>query len=254
MGALLEIADLRRSFGGVRALDGVRVAIEAGRLTGLIGPNGAGKTTLFHVVSGLLQPEAGRVVFDGQDITGWKPERVTARGLVRSFQIARGFPKLTVFDHLMIYGTAQPGESLWRAIIGGEDMRRRERALAEQAWEIARRLNLIAVIDHPVTRISGGQKKLLEIGRALMARPKLILLDEPVAGVNPVLAEEIADHLKSLVAEGITILLIEHDMALIERVCEQVVVMAQGKDLATGRFDEVRENSAVQDAYLGGRR
>lgn len=254
MTAMLDISDLRRSFGGVKALDGASIAIEGGRLTGLIGPNGAGKTTLFNVVSGLIRPEAGRIAFDGVDITGWKPERITARGLVRTFQIARGFPKLTVFDHLMIYGPAQPGESLWRAAVSGEPVWRRERALAEQAWSIARRLNLAAVIDNAVTEISGGQKKLLEIGRALMAGPKMILLDEPAAGVNPSLAEQIADHLQALVAEGITILLIEHDMALIERVCEHVIVMAEGKDLVAGRFDDVREDARVQDAYLGRKR
>jgi len=254
MTALLDISGLKRNFGGVKALDGASLRVEAGRLTGLIGPNGAGKTTLFNVVSGLLRPESGHIAFDGGDITGWKPERITARGLVRSFQIARGFPKLTVFDHLMIYGPAQPGEQLWRAAVGGEPVWRRERALAEQAWSIARRLNLAAVIDNPVTQISGGQKKLLEIGRALMAGPKMILLDEPAAGVNPALVEHIADHLQALVAEGITILLIEHDMALIERVCEHVIVMAEGKDLISGRFEELREDARVQDAYLGRKR
>jgi len=254
MAGLLDISGLRRSFGGVKALDGATLSVEAGRLTGLIGPNGAGKTTLFNVVSGLLRPEAGRIAFDGIDITAWKPERITARGLVRTFQIARGFPKLTVFDHLMIYGPAQPGENLWRACVGGEPVWRRERALAEQAWAIVTRLSLAAVVDHPVTQISGGQKKLLEIGRALMAHPKMILLDEPAAGVNPALAEKIADHLQELVAEGITILLIEHDMALIERVCEHVIVMAEGKDLIAGRFEELREDARVQDAYLGRKR
>ena len=254
MAALLDISGLRRSFGGVKALDGATICVEAGRLTGLIGPNGAGKTTLFNIVSGLLRPDDGRIAFDGIDITAWKPERITARGLVRTFQIARGFPRLTVFDHLMIYGPAQPGESLWRACVGGEPVWRRERALAEQAWAIVKRLNLGAVVDHPVTQISGGQKKLLEIGRALMAAPKMILLDEPAAGVNPSLAEKIADHLQELVAEGITVLLIEHDMALIERVCEHVIVMAEGKDLIAGRFDELREDARVQDAYLGRKR
>ncbi len=251
---MLDISGLKRSFGGVKALDGATLRVEGGRLTGLIGPNGAGKTTLFNVISGLLRPEGGRIAFDGADITGWKPERITARGLVRTFQIARGFPKLTVFDHLMIYGPEQPGERLWRATVGGEPVWRRERALAEQAWAIAQRLNLVAVIDNPVTQISGGQKKLLEIGRALMAGPKMILLDEPAAGVNPTLAEHIADHLQALVAQGITILLIEHDMALIERVCEHVIVMAEGKDLVAGRFEELREDARVQDAYLGRKR
>ena len=171
-----------------------------------------------------------------------------AAGMVRSFQIARGFPRLTVFEHLMLYDQHNPGERLVNALLG----RHREKEIAERALTTARRLKLDHIIDHRVTEISGGQKKLLEIGRCLMAGSRLLLLDEPVAGVNPRLAEEIGDQLRTLVAEGLTILLIEHDMALVERIADHVVVMARGRRLAEGTFKALRENQAVQDAYLGG--
>jgi ABC-type branched-subunit amino acid transport system ATPase component len=154
----------------------------------------------------------------------------------------------------MVYGAQQPGEQIVTALTGSASARKREAQLAEKALSIAARLRLSHALDSKVTDLSGGQKKLLEIGRALMAEPRMILFDEPAAGVNPTLAEEIGDHLLSLVADGMTVLLIEHDMALIERICERVIVMAQGRTLAEGSFDEVRENREVQDAYLGGRR
>lgn len=253
-GDALAIRDLRLSFGGLKALDGVSFEVAPGEITGLIGPNGAGKTTLFNVVTGLLKPNAGAVKLGSRDVTGWPPQRLTRAGLVRTFQIARGFPKLTVFEHLMVYGPRQPGERLGAALVGTADVRRREAELAEGALAVARRLRLDHLLDNRVTALSGGQKKLLEIGRALMAEPALLLLDEPAAGVNPTLAEEIGDQLRAIVAEGRTILLIEHDMALVERVCDRVVVMALGRTLAQGSFDAVRGNEDVQAAYLGGRR
>lgn len=250
----LTVEGVRLAFGGLKALDGASFRIQPGIVTGLIGPNGAGKTTMFNVISGLYQSDAGKITFMGHSIERMRPHLITRLGLVRTFQIARGFPKLTVFEHLMVYGAQQPGEGIATALLGSAQARRREAELAEKALSIASRLRLSHVIDNKVTDLSGGQKKLLEIGRALMAEPRMILFDEPAAGVNPTLAEEIGDHLLSLVSEGMTVLLIEHDMALIERICERVIVMAQGRTLAEGTFDEVRENHEVQDAYLGGRR
>ncbi len=251
---ILSVEDVHLAFGGLRALDGVSFAIAPGRLTALIGPNGAGKTTLFNVISGLLRADAGAVRLRGRNLLGLRPHRIAALGMMRSFQIARGFPKLTVFEHLMLYGRDQPGESWPLALLNTRAVRLREGALAEQALAVARRLRLSHVLDNPVTALSGGQKKLLEIGRALMAEPKIILLDEPAAGVNPTLAEEIGDGLRAIIAEGRTILMVEHDMALVERISDHVVVMAAGRTLAEGSFDAVREDQAVQDAYLGGRR
>ena len=254
IGPLLEVRDLRRSFYGVRALDGVDLVVEPGTITGLIGPNGAGKTTLFNCVTGLVPPEAGRVLLGGTDITGWRADRVTQAGLVRTFQIARGFPRLSVLENLLLYGDRQPGENLVRAIVGRDAVSRRESELTERALVVARRLNLLRVVNAPASDLSGGQKKLLELGRALMTDPQLILLDEPIAGVNPTLAGEIAEHLQTLRAEGLTFLIIEHHLDLIARLCRPVIVMAEGRHLAEGSFAEVAADPRVQEAYMGRRR
>ena len=248
---MLAVQDLRRSFYGVPVLQGMSLTVQAGSITGLIGPNGAGKSTLFNVISGLLRPESGSVSLQGRDITGAAPERLVRAGLVRTFQLARGFPKMSVFQHLMLYAPRQPGEHMLAALFGSRAAREWEQANAEQAWSVARRLRLEHVLDNPITALSGGQKKLVEIGRALMASPSLILLDEPMAGVNPTLSAQIADHLLTLHAEGMTICLIEHDMSLIRRLCDPVVVLAEGRLLTAGSFAEVVEDERVQEAYLG---
>ncbi len=248
---LLEICCLTRSYYGVHALRGVRMTVQAGRITGLIGPNGAGKTTLFNCLSGLVPPDAGSVQFNGQVITGWRPDRVTAAGLVRSFQIARGFPRLTVLENLLLYGPRQPAEHILPALLRTVAARHREAALRERAHVIAQRLNLTRVLHHRAVDLSGGQKKLLEIGRALMAEPTLLLLDEPVAGVNPTLAREIGEHLRSLRADGISVLLIEHHLDTIAALCDPVIVMAEGRYLCEGTFDKVANDPMVQQAYMG---
>jgi ABC-type branched-subunit amino acid transport system ATPase component len=250
---LLDIKNLRRAFYGLEVLRGVDMAVRPGGITGLIGPNGAGKTTLFNVVSGLVPPDAGSIRFEGREIARKAPDVVSRAGLVRTFQVARGFPKLSVFQHLMLYGRDQPGESLWQAIVGTRAARECEAALAERAWETARFLRLDALIDNPATALSGGQKKLLEIGRALMAEPKLVLLDEPTAGVNPTLQNEIGERLLELPKRGISVLLIEHDMGFIAQLCDPVIVMAEGQVLTEGSFDAVRADHRVREAYLGKR-
>jgi len=252
-GARLALAGIGKSFRGLRAVHDVSFSVPAGAIHALIGPNGAGKTTLFNVVSGLVPPDAGSIRLDGEEIAGWAPDAISRRGLVRTFQVARGFPKLSVFQHLMLYGRDQPGESLWQAIVGTKAARDREAALAERAWETARFLKLDHLIDNPATALSGGQKKLLEIGRALMAEPRLVLLDEPTAGVNPTLQNEIGERLLELPRRGITVLLIEHDMGFIARLCNPVIVMAEGQVLTQGTFDEVRNDHRVREAYLGRR-
>jgi ABC-type branched-subunit amino acid transport system ATPase component len=251
---LLEVRGLTRSYYGVHALRGVDLSVEAGRITGLIGPNGAGKTTLFNCVSGLVPPDAGSVGFAGLTITGWRPDRITGAGLVRTFQIARGFPRLSVLENLLLYGTRQRGERLVQAVLRSPGARRREVELRERARAIAQRLNLARVLDHRAGDLSGGQKKLLEIGCALMAEPKLLLLDEPVAGVNPTLAREIGDHLRGLLADGISVLLIEHHMDTIAALCDPVIVMAEGRHLRQGSFAELASDPVVQEAYMGRRR
>jgi branched-chain amino acid transport system ATP-binding protein/neutral amino acid transport system ATP-binding protein len=250
---LLEVRDLVRSFYGVHALDGVHLRVEPHRITGLIGPNGAGKTTLFNCISGVVVPHSGTVAFAGHDITGWRADRIASAGLVRTFQIARGFPRLSVYENLLLYGARQPGEQAWRALLRLRGAARRESELMQSAYRVAHRLNLVRVLNDAAANLSGGQKKLLEIGRVLMASPRLILLDEPVAGVNPSLTREIALHLRSLVDEGLTVLLIEHHMDTIAQLCDHVVVLAEGRNLAEGSFAAVAADAAVQEAYMGRR-
>ena len=252
--ALLEVRDVTRHFYGVHALNGVDLSVAAGGITGLIGPNGAGKTTLFNCLSGVVPPSTGRILFDGVDITGWRPDQITRAGLVRTFQIARGCPRLTVRENLLLYGAAQPGEGVLAALLRTRAMLAREAALQDRAAAIAQRLRLSHVLDNPAAALSGGQKKLLEIGRALMTEPKLILLDEPLAGVNPTLSREIGERLREIVADGITLVLIEHQMDMIARLCDHVIVMAEGRRLTEGSFEQVAADDAVQDAYMGGKR
>jgi ABC-type branched-subunit amino acid transport system ATPase component len=250
MDRLLSVSGLTRSFYGVAALRGVDFDVRAGTITALIGPNGAGKTTTFQCITGVVPPDGGRVVFDGQDITGWRADRITRAGLTRTFQIARGIPRLTVLENLLLYAQNQPGEKLVRALFGGGRTRPDD---LSRAREVAAWLNLARVAEQPASALSGGQKKLLEIGRALMTGAKMILLDEPIAGVNPTLAEEIAEKIRLLCREGLTFLVIEHHMDLIARLCDPVIVMAEGRRLIEGSFAEVVSDPAVQEAYMGRR-
>ncbi|MGH7104283.1 MAG: ABC transporter ATP-binding protein [Acetobacteraceae bacterium] len=248
---LLSVRALARSFYGVKALQGADFDVTRGTITALIGPNGAGKTTAFQCISGVIAPEDGSVVFAGADITGWPADRVSRAGLVRTFQIARGIPRLSVIENLLLYARDLPAERVWAALAGlGRTAERRAR---DRAIGILRRLDLLPLANEAAGALSGGQKKLLEIGRALMAEPRLVLLDEPIAGVNPALAERIGEHLESLRAEGITFLVIEHHMDMIARLCDPVIVMAEGRTLMVGTFATIAANRAVQEAYLGGR-
>jgi branched-chain amino acid transport system ATP-binding protein/neutral amino acid transport system ATP-binding protein len=251
--ALLQVKGLRRRFGGVTALDGADLVVEAGRITGLIGPNGAGKTTLFNAVTGALRPNAGSVYFDRIDVTGWRPDRLAEVGLSRTFQIARGLAELTVMENLMLYGKHQPGETFASAVLRPAAARAREEELRQRALAVARELDILEVGDDRAIDLSGGQKKLLELGRALMAEPKLILLDEPAAGINPTLARRLAAHILALKARGITFLIIEHNMGLVAELCDHVVVLVAGKPFAQGRFAELRADRRVQEAYMGHR-
>ena len=252
MTALLSVRGLTRSFYGVQALDGLDLDVATGTITALIGPNGAGKTTAFQCVSGVVRPGGGSVQLAGQDITGWRPDRITRAGLTRTFQIARGIPRLSVLENLLLYAQHLPGQGLLPALFGRG--RHAEQAALARAWTVCRRLNLLRVANNPAGALSGGQKKLLEIGRALMAEPRLILLDEPIAGVNPTLAEEIADRIRALREDGTTFLVIEHHMDLVARLCDPVIVMAEGRRLTEGHFGQVQDDPAVQEAYMGRRR
>ena len=250
---LLEVRQLRRSFGGVVALAGADLAVAEGSITGLIGPNGAGKTTLFNAVTGALRPDAGSVLFAGQDVTGWRPDQLARVGMARTFQIARGLAGMTVLENLLVYGKDQPGESFLAAVLRPPAARQREEALRGKAIEVLRRLDILPVADNRAADLSGGQKKLLELGRVLMSDPRLIMVDEPAAGVNPTLARRIASHILDLRRGGITFLLIEHNMGLVAELCDRVVVLAEGRNLAEGSFAEIRSDARVQSAYLGQR-
>jgi len=250
--ALLEVKGLRRRFGGVTALDGADLTVEPGRITGLIGPNGAGKTTLFNAVTGALKPNDGTVMFDGQNVTGWRPDRLAAVGLSRTFQIARGLAQLTVIENLMLYGKHQPGETFCAALLRPKKAIAREEELRMRAIAVARELDLLHVGDNRAIDLSGGQKKLLELGRALMAEPKLIMLDEPAAGINPTLVKKLGEHILALKARGITFLIIEH-MGLVAALCDHVVVLVRGRRFTEGKFADLRHDPRVQEAYMGHR-
>ncbi len=220
-------------------------------ITGFIGPNGAGKTTLLNIVSGIAKPDSGRVVFDGIDITGRSSSGLAALGLTRTFQIARELGSLTVFENLMLAPLKQSGERLFPAIFKRRLVREEEHEAALKARRILERINLWKLADAPASSLSGGQKKLLELGRAVMQEPRLILLDEPAAGVAPPLVLELMNLIRELSAQGIAFGIVEHDMRLIGALCDHVYVLAEGRTLVEGTFEAVTGDSRVIDAYLG---
>ncbi|MBL8340232.1 MAG: ABC transporter ATP-binding protein [Rubrivivax sp.] len=250
--ALLELRQLRRSFGSLAAVDGVTLDVEASRITGLIGPNGAGKTTLFNLVAGALAPDAGEIFFAGQRITGEPPERIFHRGLARTFQVPRPFAQMTVLENLMLVPAAQAGERFWRNWLGGTRIAAEERRAREQAMAVLELCALAGKAAELAGQLSGGQHKLLELARVLMIEPRLILLDEPAAGVNPALLETLVERIVRLNRErGISFLVIEHNMDLVMSVCAPIVVMMGGRVVTQGDAASIRSDRRVLDAYLG---
>jgi branched-chain amino acid transport system ATP-binding protein len=248
----LEIRDITKSFGGFQALAGVDLTIETDALIGIIGPNGAGKSTLFAVISGFARADAGEVRLNGRSIDGLSPPQRARAGMVRTFQVPREFAHLTVRENLMASAPDQTGESLFGLFFRPGQVRKEEAAIAEKVESTIAFLKLSAVADVPSGKLSGGQKKLLELGRALMVEPKLILLDEPFAGVNPVLIGEIMERIKDLNARGIGFVIIEHDLEALTRLVPRLAVMDRGKVLAEGAPAAVLEDPLVREAYLGG--
>lgn len=249
---MLEIRHIHKRFGGIHAVEDASLTIAQGSITGLIGPNGAGKTTLFNVIAGLYTPDSGSVVFEGKDITGKKPHELFERGILRTFQIAHEFSSLSVRENLMVVPAAQSGERLLETWIRPSKVRLEEVQNRERAEEVIDFLQLDAVADELAGNLSGGQKKLLELGRTMMADPKIVFLDEVGAGVNRTLLRTIGDSIIRLNQErGYTFCMIEHDMDFIGRLCDPVIVMASGGVLATGTPEEVMNNEAVIEAYLG---
>lgn len=249
--ALLQIIEVEKYYGGVAALSGCSLGLDQGRITGLIGPNGAGKTTLLNVIAGIAPPDRGRVMLDGRDVTALPSPKLARLGLTRTFQIARELGNLTVLENLLLARLNQRGESVFAALFQRRRIRDEERQAAQRAKTILQRVNLWRLADAPASQLSGGQKKLLELARALMLEPRIILLDEPAAGVAPPLVAELMTVIRELRDDGITFGIVEHDMHLIGALCDHVYVLTEGRSLVDGAFKDVTADPRVIDAYLG---
>ncbi|MBL4811097.1 MAG: ABC transporter ATP-binding protein [Rhodobacteraceae bacterium] len=249
---MILVENLHKKFGGFSAVDGASIAIKKGSITGLVGPNGAGKTTLFNVIAGRLPPTSGKVTMAGEDVTGLAPHELFHKGLLRTFQIAHEFSSMTVLENLMMVPGGQSGESLWNAWFGRAKIAQEDRKLADRADEVLEFLTVAHLRDEKAGNLSGGQKKLLELGRTMMVDAKIVFLDEVGAGVNRTLLGTIGDAIIRLNKErGYTFCVIEHDMDFIKRLCDPVIVMAEGKVLAEGSAEEIMQNEVVIEAYLG---
>ena len=251
-GTIFEADGVVKRFGGIRAVDGASLGVRKGSITALIGPNGAGKTTFFNVITGFYRPDSGRAAFAGREVLGHPPYAIARLGMVRTFQITKALARMPVIDNMMLGAPDQPGERLLNVIFRPGASRRREAEVREQAMELLEIFNLTPLADQYAGTLSGGQRKLLELARALMTRPRFLLLDEPMAGINPTLGRRLLDHMQRLRAEeGVTFLFIEHDMEVVMNHSDRVIVMAEGRVIADGEPQEVRRDQAVIDAYLG---
>ncbi len=251
---ILQVRNVVKDFGGVRAVDHCTLDVMPGTITGLIGPNGAGKTTLFNLVSGALRPTSGQILLDGQPIGGLRPHQTFALGLMRTFQIPRELRRMTVLENLMLAPAGQSGERLWSSWLTPWKVAREERQIQDQAFDVLELVNLSHLANEFAGNLSGGQKKLLELARTLMAEPKMVLLDEPGAGINRTLLRDLsANILRASVERDVTFLIIEHDMRFVMTMCDPVIVMANGAVIAEGPPPVVQRDSRVLEAYLGGR-
>ncbi len=250
--AALRCEDVHKSFGGAKAVNGATFSVPHGKVSALIGPNGAGKTTAVNILSGALSCDGGKILVGETDITGWKNYRIARLGLIRTFQLSRELEGLTVLENLLVAARDQPGESLVNVYFRPGLVMRAERENTDRAAEILQTYGLYELRDNWARELSGGQKRLLELARAVMGEPRLLLLDEPMAGINPALIDRIGEHILDLKAQGATVLMVEHNLKVVERICDHVIVMAEGRTLATGRMTALRDNADVVRAYLGG--
>ena len=248
--ALLRCETINISFGGLKAVVDATIEVERGTVTGLIGPNGAGKSTLVNMISGHLHPESGKILFNGNDVTGFVPYQIARVGLIRTFQLSSEFPWMTLLENMLV-APKQVGTSFGRAIFSKRSWIDQEYELLARAREYLREFGLISLENEYAGNLSGGQKRLLEIARALMADPQMLVLDEPMAGVSGVLIDRIVDHIAELGRSGLTFLVIEHDLEVVDRLCETVYVMAEGQVLSRGTMQELRQDERVLEAYLG---
>jgi neutral amino acid transport system ATP-binding protein len=249
---ILEVNDLVKRFGGIRAVDGATLDVKEGSITALIGPNGAGKTTLFNVITGFYRGDRGAVSFRGRSIIRRPPYWIARLGMVRTFQITKSLARMPVLDNMTLAAPDQPGEKLRNVVFRPRLVREREREVRQQAMELLEIFDLEKLANAYAGTLSGGQRKLLELARALMTSPQLLLLDEPMAGINPVLGARLLDHMQRLRAErGVTFLFIEHDMEVVMGHSDRVIVMAEGRVIADGTPEQVRTDQRVIDAYLG---
>jgi len=248
--SILTVRGVQRSFGGLKAVDVEYLEVQRGIITAFIGPNGAGKTTFFNLLTGFDEPNEGTWQFEGRELQGVPPHRISQRGMVRTFQLTKSLAKMTVMDNMMLGATGQTGERLTNSLFRGT-WRKQEASIREKAEELLERFNMSHMTDEYAATLSGGQRKLLEMARALMADPSLILLDEPMAGVNPALVQSLLGHVEALRDEGMSVLFVEHDMDVIMGISDWIVVLAEGGVIAEGTPDQVSSNPRVIDAYLG---
>ena len=248
--AILVVDNVTRSFGGLTAVNVAHLEIPRHRITALIGPNGAGKTTLFNLLTGFDEPDTGEWKFNGLSLGGVAAHKVARRGMVRTFQLTKALSRMTIIDNMRLGARNQRGESVWRGIIR-PIWASQEQDITQKAEDLLERFNLAHMRDELAGSLSGGQRKLLEMARALMVEPEMVMLDEPMAGVNPALKQSLLQHIKVLRDEGRTVLFVEHDMDMVREISDWIIVMAQGEVIAEGTFDDVGSNSKVVDAYLG---
>ncbi|MFC7070873.1 ABC transporter ATP-binding protein [Halobaculum lipolyticum] len=249
---VLEVDGLVKTFGGLVATDDASFQVERGTITGLIGPNGAGKSTLFNLISGFYEEDAGTVTVNGADVTDASPNRIAEHGLIRTFQTPRKLEGMTVREAMLVGPQSQTGESFLSLLTAGDTVREEERANLEDAQRILEEFEIGHLATQAATDLSGGQMKLVELARAMLAEPEVLLLDEPVAGVNPTLANKLRDQIARLNEQGVTFLIIEHDMEFIMNLADPIVVLDRGSVLVEGTPDAVRADDRVIDAYLGG--